>query len=63
MRKSVFDSREEEKLFKRLKTYWSKYLDVFPQLPPRNVFGYDEIMKSDMKVGAKTFYSKPVLIL
>ncbi|RFM34473.1 DUF2726 domain-containing protein [Chitinophaga silvisoli] len=55
MRKSIFDSKGEEKLFKRLKTYWSKYLDVFPQLPPRNVFGYDEIMKSDMKTGAKNF--------
>lgn len=58
MRKSVFDSKEEEKLFKRLKTYWSKYLDVFPQLPPKNVFGYDEIMKSDMKIGAKNFLLK-----
>ncbi|WP_374949351.1 DUF2726 domain-containing protein [Mucilaginibacter sp.] len=58
MRKSVFDSKEEEKLFKRLKTYWSKYLDVFPQLPPKNVFGYDEIMKSEMKPGAKEFLLK-----
>lgn len=58
MRKSVFDSKAEEKLYKRLKTYWSKYLDIFPQLPPRNVFGYDEIMKSDLKTGAKDFLLK-----
>ncbi len=58
MRKSVFDSKEEEKLFKRLKTYWSKYFDVFPQLTPRNVFGYDEIMKSDMDIGAKNYLLK-----
>lgn len=55
MRKSVFDSKEEEKLFKRLKTYWSKYLDIFPQLPPRNVFGYDEIINSNMTEKAKSF--------
>jgi len=58
MRKSVFDSKEEEKLYKRLKTFWSKYVDVFPQLPPRNVFGYEAIQNSDMTRGAKDFLLK-----
>jgi hypothetical protein len=53
--KSIFDSKAEEKLFKRLKTFWSKHLDVFPQLPPRNVFGYQAIQDSRLTSGAKKF--------
>ena len=58
MEKSVFDSKAEEKLYKKLKTFWRKYVDVFPQLPPRNVFGYDAIKKSDFDYKAKDFLLK-----
>lgn len=58
MRNSVFDSKEEEKIFKRLKSTWSRYVDIFPQVPPRNVFGYDEIMAMKEKDGAKQFLLK-----
>lgn len=43
MKKSIFDSKSERTIFKRLKTIWSKYVDVFPQIPVRNVIEYDEI--------------------
>lgn len=48
MRKSIFDSKAEEGIFKLLKTVWSRYVDVFPQLPPKNVFGYQEIQGADL---------------
>lgn len=44
-RNSVFDSKSEKILFKRLKTYWSKYVDVFPQIPVKTIIGYEEILK------------------
>ncbi|MFC4872090.1 DUF2726 domain-containing protein [Negadavirga shengliensis] len=55
MRKSVFDSKAEENLYKRLKSFWSRYVDVFPQLPPKNVFGYDAIKQLKFDEGAKDF--------
>jgi hypothetical protein len=58
MSRSVFDSKAEERLFKRLKTFWSRYVDVFPQLPPKNVFGYDAIQKSNLSQGAKNLLLK-----
>lgn len=44
MKKSIFDSKAENSIYKRLKTFWSKYVDVFPQIPVRNVIEYDEIV-------------------
>lgn len=43
MRKSVFDSGSEKKLFNRLKTSWNRYVDVFPQVPVRGVAEYESI--------------------
>ena len=43
VRSSVFDSKSEKSLFKRLKTYWSKYVDVFPQIPVKSVIGFENI--------------------
>lgn len=45
MSKSIFDSKSEQKIHTRLKTYWSKYVDVFPQTPVRNVIGYDRLQE------------------
>ena len=43
MKKSIFDSKSEKIIFKRLKTFWSKYVDVFPQIPVRNIIDYEVI--------------------
>lgn len=47
MKKSIFDSKSERTIFKRLKTIWSKYVDVFPQIPVRNVIDYDKLRSFD----------------
>lgn len=47
MEKSIFDSKSERKIFKRLKTIWSKYVDVFPQIPVRNVIEYEKLKVFD----------------
>lgn len=43
MKKSIFDSKSERIIFKRLKTFWSKYIDIFPQIPVRNVIDYEKL--------------------
>lgn len=50
MKKSIFDSKAEKSIYKRLKTFWNKYVDVFPQIPVRNVIEYDEIVKFEKDV-------------
>lgn len=47
MEKSIFDSKSERTIFKRLKTIWNKYVDVFPQIPVRNLIEYDELKAFD----------------
>ena len=41
--KSIFDSKSEKKYYKRLSTRWNKYVEVYPQIPVRNVIGFKEI--------------------
>jgi hypothetical protein len=53
MKKSIFDSNSEKIIFKRLKTFWSKYVDIFPQIPIRSVIDYESI---------KTFSKNPKTI-
>lgn len=45
MNRSIFDSKSERLIYNRLKTYWSKYVDIFAQVPPSQVFGYNEIIQ------------------
>jgi len=52
MNESIFDSNSENKLFRELKTRWQNYVDVFPQIPVRNVIGYDRIQSQNL--GGKT---------
>ncbi len=56
MKKSIFDSESEKKIFKRLKTFWSKYVDVFPQIPVKNIVEYNEIKRFDKNPKVKIFY-------
>lgn len=55
MSRSIFDSKSEQKIHTRLKTYWSKYVDVFPQIPVRNVIGYDKLQEMDESQKAKEY--------
>lgn len=58
MTKSIFDSKSERTIFKRLKTFWSKYVDVFPQIPVRNVIEYQELKKFDKNPKVTDFLLK-----
>lgn len=48
MNRSIFDSEEEKKLYRKLKSRWSKYVEAYPQIPTKNVIGYQEIKSLDM---------------
>jgi len=58
MKKSIFDSKSEKEIFKRLKTLWSQYVDVFPQIPVRNVISYSELEKFDNNPKVKDYLLK-----
>lgn len=55
MSRPIFDSKSEQKIYTRLKTYWSRYLDVFPQIPVRNVIGYDKLQEMDESQRVKDY--------
>ena len=48
MNRSIFDSEAEKKLYRKLKSRWSKYVEIYPQIPTRNVIGYHEIKSLDL---------------
>ena len=58
MKKSIFDSKPEKVIFKRLKTLWSRYVDVFPQIPVRNVVDYNELENFDKNPKVKDYLLK-----
>ena len=58
MKKSIFDSKSEKVIFKRLKTLWSRYVDVFPQIPVRNVVDYTELENFDKNPKVKDYLLK-----
>lgn len=58
MKSSIFDSKQEKVIFKRLKTFWSRYVDVFPQIPVRNVVDYNELKKFDKNPKVMDFLLK-----
>jgi hypothetical protein len=55
MKRSIFDSESEKKVFRKLESRWSKYLEIYPQIPVRNVIGYDQIRSLDMPEEAKEY--------
>ena len=58
MANPIFDSKSEEQVFRRLDSVWSKYIDVYPQIPVRKVLGYFELMDLEIKDGAKDYLMK-----
>ena len=55
MNRSIFDSESENKLYRKLKSRWSRYVEVYPQILVRNVIGYHEIKSLDMPAEAKYY--------
>jgi len=55
MKRSIFDSESEKRLHKKLTSRWSKYVEVYPQIPVRNVIGYHEIKSLEMPEAAKNY--------
>jgi hypothetical protein len=55
MTRSIFDSESEKRIYKKLKSRWSKYVEVYPQIPVRNVIGYHEIKSLDLSKEAKDY--------
>ena len=55
MSRSIFDSESEKKLYRQLKTRWSRYVEVYPQIPVKNVIGYHEIKSLDIPKAAKDY--------
>lgn len=45
MARSIFDSVSERRLFGKLQSRWSEYVEVYTQIPVRNVIGYDELKR------------------
>lgn len=43
MKRSIFDSNSEKNLFRKIDSRWSKYVEVYPQIPVRNVISYHQI--------------------
>ncbi|WPQ61232.1 DUF2726 domain-containing protein [Chitinophaga sancti] len=55
-------SEAEKELFQRLdSTVWKRFVNVYPQLPLRNIFGYDELMKLEETTRAKEFLLKTAI--
>jgi len=55
MKRSIFDSNSEKNLFRKIDSRWSKYVEVYPQIPVRNVIGYHQIKSLDMPEKAKDY--------
>jgi hypothetical protein len=58
MPKSIFDSDSERKVFARLNRKWSRYVDVYPHIPVRNVLGFNELRALDISENAKEYLQK-----
>lgn len=43
MAESIFDSKAEKKIYNRLTSLWTRYVDIYPQIPVRKVIGYDKL--------------------
>jgi len=54
----LFDSRSEKRVFSCLLTRWSKFVDVYPQIPVRKALGYDNLAKLLIKDSAREYLLK-----
>jgi hypothetical protein len=43
MAKTIFDSKAERAIYSRLSSVWSRYVDIYPQIPIRKVLGYNDL--------------------
>lgn len=56
--KSIFDSNIEKNIYKSLRTRWNKYVDLYPQIPIKNVLGFEDIKKLTISEKAKNYLFK-----
>ncbi len=55
MKRSIFDSNSEKRIFRKIDSRWSKYVEVYPQIPVKNVIGYNQVRSLDMPDKAKDY--------
>ncbi|MFW6025710.1 MAG: DUF2726 domain-containing protein [Candidatus Woesearchaeota archaeon] len=55
MKKTIFDSNSEKIYYKRLFTRWNNYVNIYPQIPVRNVIGYNKLKKLCISDKAKKY--------
>ena len=58
MRKPLFDSASERNVFTRLDRRWSRYVDIYPHIPVRNVLGFEELRSLDIPARAQDYLQK-----
>ena len=49
MPKAIFDSKAEQATYRRLASIWSRYVDVYPQIPVRKVLGYNNLQELQLQ--------------
>jgi hypothetical protein len=54
----LFDSRSEKRVFSSVRTRWSRFLDVYPQIPVRKALGFDNVMSLPIRDSAREYLLK-----
>jgi hypothetical protein len=54
----LFDSRSERRVFSTVRTRWSRFLDVYPQIPVRKALGFDNVMSLPIRDSAREYLLK-----
>lgn len=55
---SIFDSESEKRAYSTVRTHWSRFLDIYPHIPVRNVLGYNRLNDLAIKEKAKEYLIK-----
>jgi len=58
MSASIFGSNAEQEVYLCLTSVWSKYVDIYPQIPVRRVLGYDNLQNLPLSPGAIDYLLK-----
>lgn len=55
MTKTIFDSKAEQRIYRRLKSLWSRYVEIYPHIPIRNALGYGTLKRLPLKQKTKDY--------
>src|SRR5262249_28118626 len=58
MSKTIFDSNAERAIYSRLTSVWSRYVDIYPQIPVRKVLGYNDLRRLSLQPRAIDYLMK-----